>query len=160
FPVQMSTIGGLTRNYVLSLGAPPGTATTESNPAYKEPVPSAVAAAPAPAASAGARDWPSYNRTVTSDRYSPLDEINIKNAGQLKVLCTYDVGGYEAFESGLIMVNDALIGTTEFDIFSLNPSTCALNWRTHEDYPPALLPSNRGAAYWDGMLFRGTQDGR
>jgi alcohol dehydrogenase (cytochrome c) len=58
------------------------------------------------------------------------------------------------------MVNDALIGTTEFDIFSLNPATCALNWRTHEDYPPALLPSNRGAAYWDGMLFRGTQDGR
>jgi alcohol dehydrogenase (cytochrome c) len=160
FPVQMSTIGGLTRNYVLALGAPAGTAATESNPAYKEPGPSAVAAAPAPAASAAAGDWPSYNRTVTSDRYSPLAEINTKNATQLKVLCTYDVGGYEAFESGLIMVNDALIGTTEFDIFSLNPSTCALNWRTHEDYPPALLPSNRGAAYWDGMLFRGTQDGR
>ena len=35
FPVQMSTIGGLSRNYVLSLGAPAGTTTTESNPAYK-----------------------------------------------------------------------------------------------------------------------------
>ena len=58
------------------------------------------------------------------------------------------------------MVDNALIGTTEFDIFSLNPATCAVNWRTHEDYPPALLPSNRGAAYLDGMLFRGTQDGR
>ncbi len=58
------------------------------------------------------------------------------------------------------MVENALIGTTEFDIFSLNPATCAVNWRTHEDYPPALLPSNRGAAYLDGMLFRGTQDGR
>ena len=58
------------------------------------------------------------------------------------------------------MVENALIGTTEFDIFSLDPATCAENWRTHEDYPPALLPSNRGAAYLDGMLFRGTQDGR
>jgi len=57
-------------------------------------------------------------------------------------------------------VDGALIGTTQFDIFSLNPATCALNWRTHEDYPPALLPANRGAAYMDGMLFRGTQDGR
>jgi alcohol dehydrogenase (cytochrome c) len=160
FPVQMSTIGGLARNYVLSLGDAPSSTTTETNPAYKEPGPAAMSAAPASDASAGAGDWPSYNRTVSSDRYSPLTEINTKNAGQLKVLCTYDVGGYEAFESGLIMVNDALIGTTEFDIFSLNPSTCALNWRTHEDYPPALLPSNRGAAYWDGMLFRGTQDGR
>ena len=58
------------------------------------------------------------------------------------------------------MVESALIGTTEFDIFSLNPATCAENWRTHEDYPPSLLPANRGAAYLDGMLFRGTQDGR
>ena len=34
------------------------------------------------------------------------------------------------------------------------------NWRTHEVYPPSLLPANRGAAYMDGILFRGTQDGR
>ena len=67
---------------------------------------------------------------------------------------------HAAFESGLIMVDNALIGTTEFDIFSLNPATCAENWRTHMDYPGALLPANRGAAYMDGMLFRGTQDGR
>src|SRR5215471_17508062 len=160
FPVQMSTIAGLTRNYILSLGAPAGTAVTETNPAYKEPAAPAAAAAPAPDASAAAGDWPSYNRTVGSDRFSPLAEINTKNASQLKVLCTYDVGGFDAFESGLIMVNDALIGTSEFDIFSVNPSTCALNWRTHESYPPTLLPANRGAAYWDGMLFRGTQDGR
>jgi alcohol dehydrogenase (cytochrome c) len=78
----------------------------------------------------------------------------------VKVLCTYDVGQFAAFETGLIMVDNALIGTTQFDIFSLNPATCAENWRTHEDYPPALLPANRGAAYLDGALFRGTQDGR
>ena len=58
------------------------------------------------------------------------------------------------------MVENALIGTTEFDIFSINPATCAESWRTHEVYPPALLSANRGAAYLDGMLFRGTQDGR
>lgn len=75
-------------------------------------------------------------------------------------MCTYDVGQFAAFESGLIMVNNALIGTTEFDIFSINPATCAENWRTREVYPPSLLPANRGAAYMDGMLFRGTQDGR
>ena len=105
-------------------------------------------------------DWPSYNRTPTSQRYSPLNQINTKNVANLKVLCTYDLGVFTSFESGLIMVNNALIGTTEFDIFSINPATCAENWRTHLDYPGALLPSNRGAAYMDGMLFRGTQDGR
>ena len=160
FPVQMSTVGGLTRNYLLSLGAPAGTTTTETNPDYKSAGAAGIPPAATTSTSATAGDWPSYNRTVSSDRLSPLAEITTANVGKLKVLCTYDVGGYVAFESGLIVVNDALIGTTEFDIFSLNPSTCALNWRTHEDYPPALLPSNRGAAYWDGMLFRGTQDGR
>ena len=35
FPVQVSTVGGLTRNYILTLFAPPGTTTTEVNSAYK-----------------------------------------------------------------------------------------------------------------------------
>ena len=96
----------------------------------------------------------------TSQRFSPLDQINSKNVGNLKVLCTYDLGIFTAFESGLIMVNNALIGTAEFEIFSINPATCAENWRTRLDYPGALLPANRGAAYMDGMLFRGTQDCR
>ena len=113
YPVQVSTFAGLTRNYFLSWSAPPGTTTTELNAAYKEPA--AVASSPAAEASlpnTTAGDWPSYNRTVNSDRFSPLGEITTANVGKLKVLCTYDVGGYEAFETGLIMVNDALIGTT------------------------------------------------
>jgi hypothetical protein len=35
FPVQISTLAGLTRNYLISWPAPPGTITTESNAAYK-----------------------------------------------------------------------------------------------------------------------------
>jgi alcohol dehydrogenase (cytochrome c) len=160
YPVQVSTIAGLSRNFIITLGAPAGTVTTETNPAYQSPVPaSSMPTAEVLPAQASA-DWPSYNRTVTSQRYSPVNEINTTNVGRLKVLCTYDLHELAAFESGLIMVDNALIGTTEFDIFSLDPATCAVNWRTHEDYPPSLLPSNRGAAYMDGRLFRGTQDGR
>ena len=96
---------------------------------------------------AAAGEWPSYNRTPTSQRFSPLDQINAKNVGNLKIQCIYELGEITAFESGLIMVNNALIGATEFDIFSINPTTCAENWRTHLDYPPGLLPSNRGVAY-------------
>src|SRR5271154_6592898 len=139
---------GETRSELLSMRAPPGTVTTETNPAYKG------AAAPA------AADWPSYNKTLSSERFSDLSEINTQNVGKLKVLCTYDTGRITSFETGMIMVEGALIGTTEFDIFSLNPATCAENWRTHEEYPAYILPTNRGAAYLDGMLFRGTGDGR
>ena len=147
---------GELRGEILSLFAPPGAVATETNPNYKG------AAAPAPAAprSPAAADWPSYNKTLTSERFSDLSQINTKNVGKLKVLCTYDTWRLTSFETGLIMVEGALIGTTEFDIFSINPATCAENWRTHEEYPAYILPTNRGAAYLDGMLFRGTQDGR
>src|SRR5262245_60811252 len=170
YPVQVSILAGLTRNYFISWLAPTGTATTEANAAYKgDPtvaaatpveVVASVSAAQAPSPRAAAGDWPSYNKTLASERYSPLSEINTKNDAKLKYQCTYDVGEFAAFESGRIRVDDGLIGTTEFDIFSINAANCDENWRTREESPPSLLPANRGAAYMDGRLFRGTQDGR
>jgi alcohol dehydrogenase (cytochrome c) len=103
-PVEMSLFVAMTRNYLRSWSAPKGATTTELNPEYK----GAAAAAPAPlSAAAAAADWPSYNRTLTSERYAPLAEINAKTVGGLKVLCTYDTGQYTSFESGLIMVDGA-----------------------------------------------------
>jgi alcohol dehydrogenase (cytochrome c) len=147
---------GELRGEILSLFARRGAIATETNPNYQGAAPQAPAAPP----SSAAGDWPSYNRTLTSERFADLSQINTKNVAHLKVLCTYDTWRLTAFESGLIMVEGALIGTTEFDIFSIDPSTCAENWRTHEEYPAYILPTNRGAAYLDGMLFRGTEDGR
>src|SRR3984957_2226183 len=147
---------GELRGAILSLLAPAGAVATETNPDYK----GAAASAPAAPASPAAADWPSYNKTLTSERFSDLSQINTKNVAKLKVLCTYDTWRLTSFETGPIMVEGALIGTTEFDIFSIDPSTCAENWRTHEEYPAYILPTNRGAAYLDGMLFRGTDDGR
>ena len=99
YPVRVSVFAGLTRNFFLSWSAPPGTVSTESNPAGQ----SAAAVVPAPAAQApppepSGADWPGYNRTLTSDRFSPLRQINTENVGKLKVLCTYDVGQFAAFE--------------------------------------------------------------
>ena len=145
-------------NYMRYLGAPAGTITTEINPATAAP------AAPVPAAAIPAvreDDWPSYNKTLTSNRFSPLAQINTGNVGKLKILCTYDTGIHTAFSTGLIEVKGALIGTTGYDIFSIDPATCRQNWRTHETYVPAApMLANRGAAFMDGRLFRGTQDAR
>ncbi len=87
--------------------------------------------------------------------------INVETAHELKVLCTYDTKQYASFQTGLVMVHGALIGTTEHDIFSIDAATCRENWRAHENYKPAsALGVNRGVAFLDGRLFRGTQDGR
>src|SRR5215469_6502110 len=133
YPSQVELAAGVTRGELLSLNAPLGTLTTEANAAYKAPSAPAPAAGTAPGATTG--DWPSYNKTLTSERFSDLSQINTQNVAKLKVLCTYDTKQFTAFETGLIMVEGALIGTTEFDIFSLDPATCAENWRTHENYP-------------------------
>jgi alcohol dehydrogenase (cytochrome c) len=153
---------GMAINYVWSLTAPGGTTTTEVAAVVKDKgvaAPSPPAAAPP--AGATAEDWPSYNKTLTSERYSKLNQINTQNVGKLKVLCTYDTKQYAGFEVGLIMVSGALIGTTGHDIFSLDPANCHENWRTSEDPKPTFLQgANRGAAYMGGLLFRGTEDGR
>ena len=159
---QAVPIVGMAINYYRSLSAPTGTTSTELASGSSGAGVVATSASAATATPNSARgDWPSYNKTLTSERYSQLSQINTKNVGKLKVLCTYDTGQYTSFETGPIMVNGALIGTTEHDIFSIDPANCHQNWRTHEDYKPAnILAVNRGAAYLDGLLFRGTEDGR
>jgi len=119
-PFLLTFLAATTRNYFVSLGAPTGTIAIEANPSYAGP----PAVAPSPATTPpgrGAAEWPMYNRTLTSDRYSPLSLIDTKNVSELKVLCTYDTNQWVDFESGLIMVENAVIGTTQFDIFSIDP---------------------------------------
>lgn len=113
-----------------------------------------------PGAQAAGNDWPSYNRSLASDRHSPLSAINGINVKNLKVICSYDTGQTVGFQSGLIQAENALYGTTEQDVFSINPDTCKENWRVREEFPSTPLKVNRGVAYLDGRLFRGTPDGR
>jgi alcohol dehydrogenase (cytochrome c) len=120
----------------------------------------AICAALAGAASA-ASDWPSYNRTLTSERYSPLKAINAANVAGLKVICTYDTGQMVSFQTGLVQTAGTLFATTEQDTFSIDPDTCKENWRVHDaGIKSGFLKVNRGLAYEDGRVFRGTADGR
>jgi len=160
---QTVQITSMAVNYVRYWSAPAGTLETEvaETGATVGSSASPVSALPQAAPVETEGDWPSYNKTLTSNRFSQLNQINRTNADKLKVLCTYDTKQYTGFNSGLLQVDGALIFVTAFDIFSIDPSTCRENWRTHEDYVPATPQEvNRGAAYLDGMLFRGTQDAR
>ena len=62
YPVQVSTLAGMTRNYFISWSAPPGESTTELNPTYK----AAAAAAPSPPAATPFRArLPRTGRAIT-----------------------------------------------------------------------------------------------
>jgi alcohol dehydrogenase (cytochrome c) len=152
------TLLGTVLNSVRSADNAPGRLTLETNQRFSGS--DTHPARDESAQPADAAGWESYNRTLTSERYSPLDAINVRTVRDLKVLCSYDTRLRESFETGPLMVDGALIGTTALDIFSIDPSNCRENWRTHEDYKVRNLGLNRGAAYLDGRLFRGTMDGR
>src|SRR5215813_12567461 len=117
-------IGSMAINYMRYWSAPAGTLATEVAQTGTT-AQAAPRASPLPqvAPSGTAGDWPSYNKTLTSSRFSELSQINRTNAEKLKVLCTYDTGQYTGFNSGLLEVDGALIFVTAFDIFSIYAST-------------------------------------
>src|ERR1700690_4505264 len=97
-------------------------------------------------------DWPTYNRTLTTDRYATLETIDNKNVIGLKVLCTFDTGEQVSFQTGLVQVDGALFATTEHDTFSIDPNNCKQNWRSHGEFASGILKVNRGVAVSDGRV--------
>jgi alcohol dehydrogenase (cytochrome c) len=120
----------------------------------------AVWTLPAVGATAGG-DWESYNKTSEGQRFSPLTQINTQNAASIAEVCRYRVADSGSFQSGLIMTAGTLFATTATDTLAFNPTSCELKWR-HSYLRRAItpLPVNRGVAYLNGRVFRGTDDGR
>ena len=127
-----------------------------------EPAASAASSAPAAAPAAdnvAAADWPSYNRTLAGDRFSPLAEIDRGNVAQLRVACTYVLPEVVAMQAGPIVVDGTMYFTTERGSYSIDAATCAEKWRVErQSSRPSPLGVQRGFAYLDGRLFRGTSD--
>lgn len=140
-------------NFVRYLSAPAGTLETETAPGPPPIEAEQVADT--------GKDWPSYNKTLTSNRFSSLDEINRTTVAGLRVLCTFDTGVHTGFNTGLVEVEGRLLFASEYDTFAIDANDCHLLWRAHESYAPATPQGvNRGVAVLDGRVFRGTQDGR
>lgn len=112
-----------------------------------------------PSAQAPDMGWPTYNRTLTSERFTPLDQINRANVSKLRQLCVFDLAVDASFQAGPIVIGRTLYATTDKEVFALDAATCQQKWRVREDGPSVGLAVNRGVAYLDGRLFRGTGDG-
>jgi alcohol dehydrogenase (cytochrome c) len=124
-------------------------------PAVMTPAPSATVAA----ASVDNADWPGYNRTLAGDRYSPLAQINPSNVANLQTVCSYRLPEVTSLQTGPIVISGMMYFTTDTISYAIDAATCAEKWKQvrHSDTPGALAV-NRGFAYMDGRLFRGTSD--
>ncbi|MBB3046578.1 quinoprotein glucose dehydrogenase [Litorivivens lipolytica] len=122
---------------------------------------------PEPAAHSAAEgltaEWPTYGGPG-SDRFSPLNEINIENVQDLEIAWRHDSGdksdgsgdwSFTSLQVTPIAVNDTLYYCTPFGrVFALNPATGEERWvfdpeikNTSGGYYPALC---RGVSYWEG----------
>jgi alcohol dehydrogenase (cytochrome c) len=106
-------------------------------------------------------DWENYNKTLDGQRYSPLDQITAANAASLVEVCRARVAARGALQSGLVVVGDSMFVTTATETFAFDPVTCRSQWQHsyHRSQQPGLSV-NRGAAYLNGRVFRGTDDAR
>lgn len=104
-------------------------------------------------------DWLTHNRTLPGDRFSPLKEIDRSNVAQLKAICTYTLPEVSSLQTGPIVVDGTMYFTTDEGSYAIDASTCAEKWKQHRHSDtPSMLLVNRGFAYTNGRLFRGTSD--
>ena len=120
---------------------------------------SAPSSAVAPASRVAPGDWPTFNRTLAGDRFSPLAEIDRSNVARLGVVCRYRLPEVTALQTGPIVVGGVMYFTTDTISYAIDGATCAERWRSVRHSPtPSRLAVNRGAAYLNGRVFRGTSD--
>src|SRR5215472_5944632 len=109
---------------------------------------------------ARADDWITINKNYFGQRYVDLDQITPNNVGNLKEVCEIQLNENSLFSTGMLKVGRTLYVTLSRLTYAIDAVTCDLRWLhpiTYQTTP--ITGNNRGAAYLDGAIFRGTPDG-
>lgn len=102
-----------------------------------------------------------YNKNFQGQRFSSLTEINVGNVNGLHEICRIKIARGGSFHTGPLVVDGVMYITTARSTIALNPVNCNLIWRSvYQPEQDEVWAANRGVAYLDGKLFRGTADGR
>ena len=112
------------------------------------------------AAQDSGRNWLTHTRDYAGTRYSPLSQVNVSNAANLRPACLFQVAEPGAFQTGPVVYNGTMYLTTLTATIALDAATCRQKWRhTWTVLAPAIPANNRGVAIKDGRVIRGTTDG-
>jgi len=105
-----------------------------------------------------------YGMGYDLQRYSPLKQINVRNVRKLVPVWNYSLDDNRSEESQPLVYKGVLYITTHAMTAAVDVKTGTQIWKTKLEYP-ADVPRvvccgiiNRGAAIYDGKLFRTTLD--
>ncbi|MGB5257879.1 MAG: PQQ-dependent dehydrogenase, methanol/ethanol family [Woeseiaceae bacterium] len=111
-------------------------------------------------------NWLSHGRTYDEQRFSPLDQINRENVGQLGLAWYFDVPTQRGMEATPIVVDGRMYVTGSWSIvYALDAATGEELWRYNPQVPKSWGQYaccdvvNRGVAVWGDRVFVGTLDG-
>ena len=106
------------------------------------------------------QDWITINKDYSSQRYVNLDQITPANVNTLKEFCETQLNEPSWFSSGLLMVGRTIYVSTLRATYAIDAARCELRWRNILELGRTANIGSRGPGYLDGMIFRGTADGR
>ena len=132
---------------------------------------SAAAAALAPVAGfcADGDGWPVYGQNYSNTRFSPLKQIDTKNAGKLKLAFSFSLASLRSNELSPLVIGDTMYVTTSWGpkyVYALNAATGERKWTYEPEIPDDVLQyaccdvNSRGVSYSDGKIFVGRLDGK
>ncbi|HUC68353.1 MAG TPA: PQQ-binding-like beta-propeller repeat protein, partial [Stellaceae bacterium] len=110
------------------------------------------------------KDVLNYGMSYNLQRYSTLDQINKESVKKLVPVWNYSYDDNRSEESQPLVYNGVLYVTTNSATMAVDAKTGQQIWKTKVDYPPETPRIvccgiiNRGAALYDGKVFRTTLD--
>ena len=103
-------------------------------------------------------DWPAYLGDKSSSQYTPLNQINTSNIGQLSVAWTFNTGDADPQNRSQIQCNPLVINgvlyasSAKLNFFALDAATGEQLWLFNpfeEEHEMSGMGVNRGLAYWE-----------
>jgi len=112
-------------------------------------------------------NWLAHGRTFDEQRFSPLDQINTDNVGDLQLAWYVDLDTNRGQEATPIVVDGVLYSTSAWSkVQAVNAKTGQLLWQYDPQVPgiwdvrACCGVQNRGVAVWQGRVISATLDGR
>ena len=135
--------------------------------AKKDSGPAAVDAARLLNANTEAGQWLSDGRTYSSQRYSPLDQINAGNVGKLGLAWYAELDTFRGVEGTPLFIDGVLYNVSAWNVVTAYDARTGKALWTYDPQVPrewgryaCCEPVSRGLAAWKGKVILATLDGR
>ena len=110
-----------------------------------------------------AGNWLSYNGDYSGRRYSPLSQVNVKNAEQLRAEWVFHSRNTDHLEVTPVVVNGIMFVTSSNDTFALDAQTGRTVWHNTRPNSEGLIDDasrhmSRGVGVWRDRIYRMTDN--